>query len=171
VLHSRRAAAGGALLIALLALAACTPEGAVPVTDGGTATVVWVIDGDTIVVDIGGATETLRLLGIDTPETVAPERPVECFGPQASRRTRALLPVGTTVRLERDVEARDRFDRLLAYVHRSEDDLFVNEDLVRGGWATVLSIAPNRAYASRLAAAESSARGARRGLWSACPAG
>jgi micrococcal nuclease len=141
------------LLGLLLTAGACTPEGPLPARDGGRATVLAVIDGDTIVVDIGGAHETLRLLGIDTPETVAPDRPVECFGPEASRRTRAVLPEGTAVRLERDVEARDRYDRLLAYVHREADDLFVNEHLVARGFASVLSIAPNRAYASRLATA------------------
>ena len=83
-----------------------------------------------------------RLLGIDTPETVHPERPVECFGPEASARTAALVPPGTAVRLERDVEARDRYDRVLVYVFRAADGLFVNRALVEEGYARTLWIPP-----------------------------
>ncbi len=69
----------------------------------------------------------MRLIGIDTPETRRPPTsPSQCFGPEASARTTELLPAGTVVRLERDVEARDRYDRLLAYVYRVADGLFVN---------------------------------------------
>ena len=111
-------------LALLLALAACSSSRAAP-TDG-TATVVAVSDGDTIDVDFGGEVEPVRLLGIDTPETHHPTRPVECYGAEASARTAELLPEGTEVHLVRDVEARDRYGRLLAYVYRAEDDLFVN---------------------------------------------
>ena len=85
----------------------------------GAATVVRAVDGDTLVVTLAtGGTETVRLIGVDTPETVAPRRPVECFGPEAAAALAALVPPGTEVRLSRDVEPRDRYDRLLAYVHR-----------------------------------------------------
>lgn len=136
----------------------------------GTGTVVHVVDGDTVEVRLGRRSEMVRLLGIDTPETVKPGAPVDCFGPEASARTKELLAAGTEVRLTRDAEVRDRFDRLLAYVVRARDDLFVNRALVADGYARTLSIAPNDAHRSDLAAAEREARSAGRGLWAACPA-
>jgi micrococcal nuclease len=133
------------------------------------ARIVTVVDGDTVDVALGGRTERVRLLGIDTPETVDPDRPVGCFGPEASARTAELLPDGTEVQLQRDVEGRDHFGRLLAYVFRADDDTFVNEVLVAEGYAEVLVIEPNGAYAARLREAESSARSAGAGLWGSCP--
>ncbi|MBL8777026.1 MAG: thermonuclease family protein [Acidimicrobiales bacterium] len=154
------------LVAALLLLAACAPSRAAPVD--GAATVVSVTDGDTIDVDFGGAVEPVRMLGIDTPETHHPTKPVECFGAEASARTAELLPEGTEVHLVRDVEARDRYGRLLAYVYRAEDDLFVNRSLAEDGYADVLDIAPNGAHAAELAQAVSTARVEGRGLWGAC---
>lgn len=130
--------------------------------------VVRVVDGDTVVARLASGEERIRLIGIDTPESVDPRRPVECFGKEAARRTAALLPAGTAIRLERDVEARDRFGRLLAYVHRRDDGLFVNLALAQDGYAQVLTIPPNVAYADRFAAAVAEARADGRGLWSAC---
>lgn len=127
-----------------------------------------VVDGDTLVVSIDGAVESVRLIGIDTPETKDPRKTVECFGPDAAAHTAALLAKGAAVRLERDVEARDSFGRLLAYVWRASDGLFVNSSLVRDGYARLLTIPPNVAYTSELAAAEQEARQANRGLWGAC---
>ena len=112
--------------------------------------------------------ETVRLIGIDTPETVKPNTPVECFGPEASERTKALLPAGTKVRVERDIEARDRYGRLLAYLRRINDGLFVNESLVTDGYATPLRIEPNVAYAVDFARAAEQARAAQLGLWAVC---
>jgi micrococcal nuclease len=100
---------------------------------------------------------------------VKPHTPVQCFGPEASTRTKELLPKGTAVRLERDVEARDRYGRLLAYVYRLSDGLFVNLSLATDGYARPLTIAPNVAYADRFAAAANAAARAHRGLWAACP--
>jgi micrococcal nuclease len=138
---------------------------------GVTATVTHVVDGDTVDLAIsGGGTERARLLGIDTPETVRPDRPVECFGPEASNRTKALLAEGTEVVVQRDEEARDRYGRLLVYVWRRADGLFVNRALVADGYARTLSIAPNRAHAADLAAAAAGARDRGAGLWGACPA-
>jgi micrococcal nuclease len=134
----------------------------------GEAVVVEVVDGDTIAVEVAGRREDVRLLGIDTPETVHPTKPVECFGPEASAQTEQLLPPGTRVRLERDVEPRDHYGRLLAYVHRVDDDLFVNRSLVDGGFADVLIIEPNHAYAGDLRAARAEADRAGKGRWSAC---
>jgi micrococcal nuclease len=153
----------------VVALAAC--GGAAPADDHtarGVAVVVEVVDGDTITVRLGGREERVRLLGIDTPETVAPDSPVECFGPEASARTHELLAPGTEVRLERDIEARDRFDRLLAHVVRLEDELFVNEVLAAEGFAEALVIEPNVAHRDRIAAAVTAARAEGRGRWGAC---
>jgi micrococcal nuclease len=132
------------------------------------AVVVSVVDGDTIVVRVGGRQEHVRLIGIDTPETVAPSKPVMCFGKEASHETAALLPAGTAVELVRDVEARDDYGRLLAYVYRAPDRLFVNLRLAEEGFADALSIPPNTTYAGAFRAAVAGARAARRGLWGAC---
>jgi micrococcal nuclease len=107
-------------------------------------------------------------LGIDTPETHKPDTPVECYGPEASDRMAALLPQGTTVRLVRDVEARDRYGRLLAYVYRDSDGLFIDLTMVSEGYAGTLAIPPNLAHRGELDAAASGAQSARRGLWQAC---
>ncbi|MFN8016836.1 MAG: thermonuclease family protein [Acidimicrobiales bacterium] len=164
--HAHRALAL-ALLIAGGA-AAIASSCASPRRADGAATVVRAVDGDTIDVRLGGATERVRLLGIDTPETVKPDTPVQCFGPEASARTKHLLPPGTVVVLQRDQEARDRYGRLLAYVTRRRDGLFVNRALVADGYARTLSIEPNTAHRPDLAAAEATARGAGRGLWGSC---
>lgn len=159
-----------AVVALALAPAACAGGGDGPAPrEVGTAVVVDVVDGDTVEVRVDGRVEAVRLLGIDTPETVDPHRPVGCFGPEASARTAELLPVGTAVSLERDVEGRDHFGRLLAYVFRAGDGTFVNEALVAEGYAEVLVIDPNRAYADRLRAAEAAARAAGAGLWGSCP--
>jgi len=145
------------------------PTGPSPAA-GGAATVRRVVDGDTITVSLGSSNEKVRLLGIDTPESVKPNTPVECFAKQASARTASLLPPGTDVRLVRDVEERDRYGRLLAYVYRVSDGLFVNLDLVRGGFALPLTYPPNVSHADELVQAARTARHARRGLWADCPA-
>jgi len=132
------------------------------------ATVERVVDGDTIVVDIDGHRETVRLIGIDTPETVKPNAPVECFGPEASARTKELLPPGTAVRLERDAEARDDYGRLLAYVTRASDGVFVNLQLVQDGDAELLTFPTNTAHADELLDAARAAERDARGLWAAC---
>jgi micrococcal nuclease len=150
--------------LSLVVVASCAP--ATPVD--GEATVVEVIDGDTITVELGARTEDVRLLGVDTPETKHPSRPVECFGAEASAFTADLLPPGTRLRLERDTEPRDTYGRLLAYVHRADDDLFVNLELIRQGFADVLVIAPNEAYAPQLREAVAGAREQAAGLWGAC---
>lgn len=168
---SARLARGALMAIALDVGLGCALVGPTASGPPGTAVVVRVVDGDTVVLRLGGLEETARLLGVDTPETVKPGAPVDCFGPEASARTKALLPHGTRVRIRRDTELRDRFDRMLVYLWRLADDLFVNRDLVAGGWARPLSIEPNHAYRSVLAAAAADARAAGRGLWGGCPAG
>ena len=134
----------------------------------GAARVTRVVDGDTIIVDLGGRTEKVRLLGIDTPETKSPTKPVQCFGKEASAHTADLLAPGTEVRLERDVEERDVYGRLLAYVYRASDNLFVNLDLVRGGYASLLTYQPNVAHVTELTAGVDDARAGGSGLWGRC---
>lgn len=136
---------------------------------GANATVVRVVDGDTIIAKIGSSTQRIRLIGMDTPETVDPRKPVQCYGPQASKHTKSLLPPGTPVRLVRDAEAHDVYGRTLAYVYRAADNLFVDRELLVDGYARTLTIPPNDAHQSDLAAAQHTAEVAGRGLWSACP--
>jgi len=156
---------------AAVVLAALAGAGALPGQGGngeaGAGRVVRVVDGDTIHVEVGGERETVRYIGVDTPETRKPGSPVECFGKRASAQNERLV-AGEEVRLERDAEARDRYGRLLAYVFRVRDGRFVNAELVRGGFAQPLTIAPNVARADELAALAREARRAGRGLWGAC---
>jgi len=161
-----------ALVRILLAVAvlAVSVAGVLHATSGGgappaTGTVERVVDGDTVIVRSGGDEERVRLLGIDTPETVDPDRPVGCFGPQASAYTKHLL-TGRSVSLVYDRELHDRYDRLLAYVYLR--GVFVNARLVELGYARTLSIPPNTAHASELAGLERQAAIAGRGLWGAC---
>lgn len=164
----------------VLAAAACTddttasPAAAGPATVpdqpelAPNATVDRVVDGDTIVADIDGRTERVRLLGIDTPESVAENRPDQCYGAEAGAYLTALLPEGTPITLILDEEARDQYDRLLAYVVRSSDDLFVNLDLLERGYAGVLIYDPNDHYESLFRQAERDAVEAGIGLWGVC---
>lgn len=127
--------------------------------------VLRVVDGDTIEVDLEGSEEDVRYIGIDTPETVKPDSPVECFGPQASERNHELVE-DRTVRLEFDRERRDVYGRLLAYVFVG--DQFVNAELIEGGFARTLEIEPNTSRAGELNRLEAEAGAAGRGLWESC---
>jgi micrococcal nuclease len=144
---------------------ATTSEPVAAVPDGFTTTVERVVDGDTIVVHGG---ERVRLTGIDTPETVDPRRPVQCFGQRASEETKRLLPAGTDVVLVYDVDRTDRYGRTLAYVYRERDGVFVNASLVRDGYALAYTVPPNVAHADEFAELQHQARQANLGLWSAC---
>jgi micrococcal nuclease len=134
-----------------------------------TATAAWtvvdVVDGDTIHVARGGATDTVRLLGVDTPETHHPRKPVECFGPEASAYTDSQLR-GRAVQLEGDIEERDRYGRRLAYV--IVDGARFNDDLLRRGYARLLVIEPNHAHARTMLSEELEAKRAGLGLWGEC---
>ena len=166
-----------ALALAALAGAGCARPAAAPapppgpvapgLPEGVDVAVQRVVDGDTIVVS---GNRFVRLIGVDTPETVDPNRPAGCFGKEASAFLKSLLPRGSPVRLVGDVEQDDRFGRLLAYVYRRADGLFINAELVRQGFATVLTVAPNVAHTDELIGLARDARNAGRGLWSACPA-
>ena len=132
------------------------------------ATVEYVVDGDTIDAVIDGREERVRLIGIDTPETKRPDTPIECFGPEATAFTESLLPVGTPIRIERDTVNRDDFGRLLGYVYRAEDGIFVNYESVRQGYATPLTIEPNDTHAALFVDAARAAEADDVGLWSTC---
>ena len=167
--------------LALLALVACAPSAtdaptvpvaSLPVPAGAQeATVLRNVDGDTLVLrgrgvgPVPAEPTRVRILLIDTPEA---NEPAECFGPEAAERTAALLPPGTTVRVEADRRLRDRFDRLLLHVWDAAG-VHVGAELLRSGQATVLFLRPNDRYLDQLRAVEGEARGAGRGLWSACP--
>jgi micrococcal nuclease len=155
----------------VLALVGCGGSGALGGPDDAVqanATVVRVVDGDTVVVDAAGVDERVRLIGIDTPESVDRNRPVMCFGPEATEHLTELLPEGTAVRLERDVEARDRYDRLLAYLYRAEDGMFVNMAMVSDGYAQEYPFPPNVEHRAGFRAAEREARTRGAGAWSDC---
>lgn len=130
-----------------------------------TARVLRVVDGDTILVEIDGRQERVRYIGVDTPETVAQDSPIECFGPEASAANKELVE-GKSVRLERDISERDQYGRLLRYVYAG--DIFVNAELIRRGFATTVTFPPDVREAERLRRLERDARQARRGLWGKC---
>lgn len=131
----------------------------------GPVRVIEVVDGDTIRIDVGGRRETVRLLGVDTPETVHPRRPVGCFGPEAAGFTRSRL-LGRTVRLSFDRVRRDAYGRLLAFVEA--DGRRFNDDLLAGGYARLLVIPPNGAHSRTMLERELDARRNARGLWGEC---
>lgn len=113
-------------LMALLLLLGCSSASV-----ANEAIVKRVVDGDTIVVTYHGKEEKVRLIGVNTPETVDPRRPVEYFGKEASAFTKNLLPPGTRVRLEFDWEKRDKYGRMLAYVYKG--DTLINAEIIRQG--------------------------------------
>jgi len=150
-----------------------TPTITAPVAEAGSPTpsgleqalVVRVVDGDTINVLIGGDELRLRYIGVDTPETVDPRRPVGCFGKEASAHNRELVE-GKTVGLERDVSETDRFGRLLRYVWLGGE--MINAQLVEEGYATAYTYPPDVRYSELFATLQAEARTQGRGLWGAC---
>jgi micrococcal nuclease len=166
----------GAIALLLVLLAVLLFGGEDDETTGGasagntttrslTVPVTRVVDGDTFEIRVDGEIDDVRMIGVDTPETVKPGEPVECFGPQASEFTHRVLG-GRTVKLEFDRERRDVYDRLLAYVYL--DERFFNAELIEGGYARTLEIEPNTSHAEQLSRLEEAAGAAGRGLWGAC---
>ena len=156
-----------AVVVAVSATGGCGRSEAAGPRDQGRVT--KVTDGDTLRVEMNaGGEEKVRLIGIDTPEVHGQGGLRECFGKEASAELARLLPIGTTVRIVIDAEPRDRFGRLLAYVYRVSDDLHVNLEMARRGFAAPLTIPPNVAFADEFVAAAAAARDADRGLWAAC---
>lgn len=132
------------------------------------ATVERAVDGDTLIVRLAsGERQRVRVIGVDTPEDVAPGRPVQCWSKRAAAFTEHALG-GREVTLVLGRETHDRYGRTLAYVARS-DGFDLEVELLRRGYARTLTIAPNDDRADRYAALERTARRAGVGLWSACP--
>jgi micrococcal nuclease len=144
-----------------------------------TGRAVRAVDGDTLEVALDdGATETVRLIGVDTPETVKPDTPVQCFGPQASAFEHRTVE-GRRVRLLTGVEPRDFYGRLLAYVWVEgrparmgfagrPDERFLETELLRRGLARTLTFHPNDRFAHGFELLEQKAASAGKGLWNAC---
>jgi micrococcal nuclease len=154
-----------AILIVVLLMGGSEDRSEVP--DTTTVQVTRVVDGDTIEVDYEGRTEDVRYIGVDTPESVKPDTPVQCYALAASHYNERLVD-GRRVRLVFDAEPRDDYDRLLAYVYLG--GTFVNAELVRRGYATTLTIAPNTRFAGLFDRLEQAAANAGRGLWGECDA-
>lgn len=153
----------------VLGVAGCGSRAAPPPAGSvGSATVVRVIDGDTVELSIGEVTERARLLGIDAPESVSPKVPDQCFGAEASQALHDLLPPGSEVRIERDAESRDRYGRLLLYLYRVDDGLFVNQWMLESGLADAMAFEPNTTFAVPFEAVRSQAEAAGTGLWGRC---
>ena len=155
-----------------VAITACRP-GVTPVPAPSTAfdvnaTMVRVVDGDTIDVTIDGDRERVRLIGIDTPETKKLNTPVQCFGPEATEFTTSLLPTGTPLHLERDIVGRDDYGRVLAYVYVVADGTFANLAIIRQGFARPLTIPPNVAHADEFVEGARRAEAGNTGLWARC---
>jgi micrococcal nuclease len=125
-----------------------------------------IVDGDTLKVNINGTIETLRLIGLDTPETVDPRKPVQCFGKEASNKAKELL-TGKKVRIEKDSTQGelDKYGRRLAYIYR-EDGLFYNKYMIEQGYAHEYTYNTPYKYQAEFKAAQKSAQENLRGLWS-----
>jgi micrococcal nuclease len=162
-------------LIAVVAAALVALGLSLLLRDGGSgsasaARVVRVVDGDTLKVTVDGREQSVRLLGIDTPETHKPGVAVECGGPQATASMERLAPAGTRVSLEADPgqDRVDQYGRLLAYV-RLPDGRLAEEAQVAAGWATVYVFAGRPVSRdAQFRRALASARAAQRGVWAAC---
>lgn len=130
------------------------------------AKVLRVVDGDTILVrDDSGGTERIRYIGVDTPESVKPNTPVQCYGHEASNYNKSLVQ-GKTVRLVPDHEPLDKYGRSLAYVYANGK--LVQSELLAGGYARTLEIPPNTSRAAQFAKLEDVAIRTNKGLWREC---
>jgi micrococcal nuclease len=165
-----------AVLVVVAVSRGCDSGGGSPEPSGPVSVkVTHVVDGDTIDVRMpDGDEESVRYIGIDTPETVKPDTPVQCGGPEAHDANERLVG-GRTVTLRFDAELRDVYGRLLAYVYLPRESsggappLFVNAELVRRGLARTLTIPPNDSFAGLFARLAALAGAAGRGLWGRCP--
>lgn len=138
--------------------------------DGEQAYVSDVVDGDTIKVSLGSEEKTVRFVGIDTPETVDPRRPVGCFGKEASNETKSLL-AGKNIVLQKDVSDSDKYGRLLRLIFlplNNGQTLFVNDYLVREGFAKVYTYPPDVKFNEQFKQAETEAKEFKRGMWGRC---
>ena len=135
-------------------------------------TVVSIINSGAIEVQIpSGPVVTVRLLGVDAPDPKSPIQTVPCFEPEASARTAELLPVGTSVGLERDIQDSDQYGRIPAYVWPGDGKPMVNEQLIIEGFLKARSGSMNVRHAERFTQAQQIAQANGSGLWSTCVAG
>lgn len=145
-----------------------TPLAATNPLEGEKRKVARVVDGDTVELEDGSK---VRYLGVDTPETVDPRKSVECFGKEAKEENKQLVE-GKEVILQKDVSETDKYHRLLRYVFVSLEPgakyLFVNDYLIRQGFAHFLTIPPDVKYSESLLQAQREAREAKKGLWGRC---
>ncbi len=142
------------------------PESALGL-EGEQVTVTKVIDGDTFEIQGG---DKVRLLGIDTPETVDPRRPVGCYGKEASNKLKSLIE-GQVVIMQKDISETDKYKRLLRYVYlplSNDQFLFVNDYLIRQGFAQILTYPPDVAFSQQFLEAQTQAKVELRGLWGGC---
>lgn len=154
------------VLVLGLGCGIATPEPPTATPGRVQAQVIRVIDGDTIEVVVVGQTYKVRYIGIDTPETKHPTKPVEPYGPEAAAKNEELVG-GKIVGLEKDVSETDRYGRLLRYVYVG--DLMVNAELVRLGYAQVSTYPPDVRYQDLFLQLQWEAREAGRGLWGVLP--
>lgn len=137
---------------------------------GDEARVIKVVDGDTIEVGNGPTKTTIRYIGVDTPETVKPNTPVQCFGKEASNKNKELVQDKVVV-LKKDVQDKDKYGRTLRYVYLKNEDgttTFINKLLVEEGYASAASFPPNVAHQEEFRSAEQKAREEKKGLWGSC---
>ncbi|MGI8486625.1 MAG: thermonuclease family protein [Thermomicrobiales bacterium] len=133
-----------------------------------------VVDGDTVQLTYPDSTRyyVTRIVGINAPESVKPNSPVECYGPEASKRLKELLPVGSIVFTERDVTDEDQYGRRLRHIWILDADtneaFLVSEILVRGGYADAREYRPDDLFDGELSDAEKDAQQHKSGLWGAC---
>lgn len=144
-------------------VATITPQATQQNKQDGLFLVTRVVDGDTIEIEGG---QRVRYIGIDTPETVDPRKPVQCFGVEASNKNKDLVS-GKRVRLEKDVSETDRYGRLLRYVYVG--NIFVNLELVKRGYAYASSYPPDVKYQNLFTDAQREAKEQNKGLWGSCP--
>lgn len=157
-----------AVLTCLFAAIACGRARPVPVSrdePDGTAVVVRIVDGDTLIARTRGRDVRVRLIGVDAPETWSRR---DCFGADAARALGRLAPPGSTLRTRGDAEPYDRYRRRLLYLWTARGG-FVNATLIRTGFARAMFVPPDTRYAGVFRAAEREARRAGTGLWTACP--
>ena len=165
------------LIVAAIALYFLSGEGIFEQQDDSgfiVGTVTRVVDGDTAEITVNGDKRRVRFLGVDTPETVHPNKPVQFYGPEASAFTKQSL-TGKRVWLEYDRSPQDRYSRHLAYIWTAKPKSITDETIRRdmfnarmllGGYAKVMIIKPNNRYAKQFAEYESEARNAHLGVWS-----
>ena len=166
-----------ALLLAITTSALSASAEFIPLLPTKKPLVAYVVDGDTIAVRIDRGIERVRLIGVNTPESRKNEqaslqaersnrdlKTIMEFGRRAKETLKELLPKGTELRLEYDVQKRDKYGRLLAYVYRT-DNVMVNEEMVLRGYAQIMTVPPNVRYVDRFKRALARSQKEKRGLW------